>query len=137
MDKDANIVIAIDPGRLKCGVAVVKKTDANCEVLYKHVEDTKETPQLIAELLSEYCAENIIIGNGTTSTQMLKEIKCAASAHIEVVDEEYTTILAKKRYFIENPPKGFKKLVPISLQTPPCPYDDYVAIILAERYLEK
>ena len=55
----------------------------------------------------------------------------------ELVDERHTTELAKLRYFKEFPPRGLWKLVPIGLQTPPTCYDDFAAVVLAERYLEE
>ena len=47
-----------------------------------------------------------------------------------------TTLQARKRYWDIYPPKGLWKLVPLSLRVPPIPYDDVVAIILVEQYLE-
>ncbi|HKM17981.1 MAG TPA: pre-16S rRNA-processing nuclease YqgF, partial [Limnochordia bacterium] len=35
-----------------------------------------------------------------------------------------------------HPPRGWRRLLPVSLQTPPVPIDDYVAVILAQRYLD-
>ena len=34
-----------------------------------------------------------------------------------------------------NPPRGWRRLLPVSMQMPPEPYDDYVAVILAQRFL--
>ena len=52
-----------------------------------------------------------------------------------MVDEYNTTQLAKGEYWKANPPRGLKKLIPITMQVPPVPVDDYVAVILARRYI--
>ena len=54
---------------------------------------------------------------------------------ITLVDEHLTTLEARARYFVEHPPTGLKRLLPVSMQVPPEPYDDYVAVILGERFL--
>ena len=55
---------------------------------------------------------------------------------IVLFPEKFTTLDARKRYWIENPPKGLWKLVPEGLRLPPRPYDDYAAVLLGERFLE-
>ena len=52
-----------------------------------------------------------------------------------VVDEYRTTEMAKKEYWKVNPPRGLKKLIPLGMQVPPVPVDDFVAVILARRYI--
>ena len=36
----------------------------------------------------------------------------------------------------ENPPKGWKKLIPLGMQVPPVPVDDYAAIVIGRKYLK-
>ena len=45
------------------------------------------------------------------------------------------TELAKKAYWKAKPPRGWRRLLPVSMQVPPVPVDDFVAVILAQRYL--
>jgi hypothetical protein len=52
-----------------------------------------------------------------------------------LVDEHRSSEQGRRRYFRDNPPRGWRRLLPVGLQTPPRAYDDYVAVILAERYL--
>ena len=40
-------------------------------------------------------------------------------------------------YWREHPPRGLMRLIPVTMQVPPVPVDDYVAVILAERYFDK
>lgn len=131
--KNGSVVLAIDPGSFKCGVAVVAG-DPDMRVLHKAVVDTVDIPQMISELCSSYSPDIILIGNGTTS-EVIAKWAIESGLAIEIVDEHFTTVEARARYFLENPPRGLRKIIPISMQTPPQPYDDYVAVILAERYL--
>lgn len=129
-------VLAIDPGRAKCGVAVVGRSGPDSfDVLHQGVAPTADLISVLAELFKRFSPDTIIVGNGTTSANTLEAVRQATGMDAGVVDEKFTSLLARKRYFQENPPHGLRRLIPISLQTPPCPIDDYVAIILAERYL--
>lgn len=136
MGDAVNVVLAIDPGRMKCGVAVVQKMNAGPKILHRCVADTSHLDSILSELYARFSPDTFIIGNGTTSAQVLKMVESLKLAPAILVDEKSTTLLARKRYFAENPPRGLRRLIPTTLQTPPAPYDDYVAVILAERYLE-
>ncbi len=127
-------VCAIDPGREKCGLAVVNGQG----VLFKEVVPTEEIGERLASINCPY--DTVIIGNGTNSEGIIKTIRGLLPEDVEgpiPVDEYGTTLEARKRYFVENPPKGIYKLIPLSMQVPGVPYDQYVAVILAERYLKK
>jgi len=50
------------------------------------------------------------------------------------VDEHHSTELARRYYWRKHPPRGLRRLIPLTMQVPPVPVDDYVAVILAERY---
>lgn len=130
-------IIAIDPGREKCGIAVVEKTSG---VLYQKVIETKELITIVKELCEKYQAFTIIMGNGTSSDKAKRNIETAMAEkkiELKLIDEYRTTDAAKIRYWQANPPRGLKKLIPTTMQVPPVPVDDYVAVILAERYFAK
>jgi len=128
-------ILGLDPGRDKCGVAVLA---ADNSVLYQRVIDTEKMPDIICSLREEYEADILVIGNGTTSKEAQKRIggKCP-SLHLEIVDEYFTTQLARKEYWNAKPPRGWRRFLPTSMQVPPEPVDDFVAVILARRYLEE
>ena len=134
MTEAEKVVLAIDPGRLKCGVAVVRKSAPQSEVLHRCVVETSQLGPLLKQLADKFTPQIIIIGNGTSSSQTMRTAEELKLAPILLVDEQSTTLLARKRYFEENPPRGLRRLIPTSLQTPPGAYDDYVAVILAQRY---
>lgn len=126
-------VIAIDPGRCKCGIAVVQG-NGGLNILHRAVVPTEQIPNVLTDLYARYSPDVILIGNGTAAAGAVESAERLGSL-VELVDERLTSVDARKRYFIENPPRGLRRLIPTSLQTPNRPYDDYVAVILAERYL--
>lgn len=129
-------ILAIDPGREKCGIAVL--TFNGTKIITRAVISTNNLLEHIKILLSEYPITIIIMGNGTTLHNLKDSLKILAEEHklsFELVEEKHTTELARKRYFKENPPMGLKKLIPLGMQIPPVPVDDWVAVILAERYI--
>ena len=128
------VVIAIDPGREKCGVAVVSDQGA----LDKSVVSPDRLPEIIPDLIARHSAEVIIIGDGTHGRELADRLRGMAGAlPIEFVDESYTTLKARTRFFQENPPKGLLRLIPRGLLTPSRPIDDLAAVILAEDYLAR
>ena len=133
MPPDERVVVAIDPGSCKCGIAVVRGGLVS-EVLHRAVVRSEDVPEALVDLCARYSPNSIILGNGTTSGDLAKAIQ-SMPMDVELVDEKLTSVAARKRYFVENPPRGLRRLLPSSMQTPSQPYDDYVAVILAERYL--
>lgn len=125
-------VLAIDPGRDKCGIALVSSEG----VLHREVVSREGCPSAIMALSSQHSPDEIVIGDGTGSEALAGEIRGLAGAvAVVVVDEAYTSEKARKRYLLENPPKGIRRLIPRGLLTPNRAYDDYVAVILAEERL--
>jgi len=78
----------------------------------------------------------VIIGGGTTSNSIVSRIREElAGVAILVVDERDTTLQARERYWVNTSRHGWRRLLPATLQVPPEPVDDFVALILAERVL--
>lgn len=131
-------ILAIDPGTEKNGVAVVA---ANGEVACKCIVANEKLRDFLIRLIDQYQIKKIVVGNRTGSKATIKYMKDAGLAdkveEILPIDEHRSTEEARKRFWVENSPKGLWKLIPTSMQTPPRPIDDYVAVILAERYLHK
>lgn len=123
-------IIAIDPGRDKCGVAILMQ-DGSFE---QEVIDTDALCRWVSDAWANVPDAHIIIGNGTGSRAAYARIKAECGAEPLFVEEYKTTEEARKRYWLENPPQGWRRLIPSSMQVPPVPVDGYVAVILAERY---
>ncbi|MCS6949059.1 MAG: hypothetical protein RMM06_01085 [Armatimonadota bacterium] len=123
-------VLAIDPGRSKVGIAVVRRDK---QVLHRSVVAVVDLHTEVQRLLVRFRPQCIVIGGGT-GFRALEPLLRAVSLPVHIVDEAYTSEQARRRYLRENPPKGWRRLLPAWLRFPEQPYDDYVAIILAERY---
>ena len=127
------MIMAIDPGRDKCGIVVMTK---DCSIKFQGVIETAALESVISELSNEFELQTVILGNGTTSKEAKKKISSTLpNIQIEVVNEKYTTEEARKLYWQKNPPRGWRKLLPTSMQVPPVPVDDLVAEILARNFL--
>ncbi|MBR1730127.1 MAG: pre-16S rRNA-processing nuclease YqgF [Selenomonadaceae bacterium] len=126
------MILAIDPGRDKCGVVVMSESG---EIKFQKVIETINFSTTILELEKDFDLRIVILGNGTTSKELKLTIEKIISIPIKVVDEKHTTEEARKLYWIKNPPQGWRKLLPTTMQVPPMPVDDLVAEILAKRFL--
>ncbi|MGM0502333.1 MAG: resolvase [Bacillota bacterium] len=125
------MIIAVDPGSAKCGIAVVSSKK---EVLRQEVILRADLKSRILTLREQYSLNKLVLGSGTTSSAIkLELVDC--DLKIEVINEKNSTLEAKKLYWIANPPQGWKKLLPVSLQIPNKSIDDYAAVVLANRYL--
>lgn len=127
-------IFAIDPGRDKCGLVVV---DEKGKILVKEVVPTLELIHRMKELLATYPLAVLLVGDGTGSKefcQKLTQVYPDVAEKIAVVDEYRTSELARRRYLADHR-TGWRRFIPLSLQSPDQPYDDYVAEILVERYL--
>ena len=125
-------LLAVDPGRDKCGVAVVR---SNGEVLHQAVVPTHEIGAVVERLAATLNVECLIIGDRTAARQVCRALGSRVHLKTVMVDEHRSSEQGRRRYFRENPPRGWRRLLPLGLQTPPRAYDDYVAVVLAERYL--
>lgn len=126
-------ILAIDPGREKTGIAILKNSD----VLEHEIINSEELVQIIKFLLEKYIIKTIVMGNGTSSKKKYDLLKREfIDRDIVLINEYRTTDEARKLYFQENPPKGWKKLIPLGMQVPPVPVDDYAAIVIGRKYLK-
>jgi len=127
------VILGFDPGRDKCGIALMSR-DLQ---LYNHqVVESTQAIAAIASLQQQYAITQIVMGNQTTSKQWQKQLKTDLGDRIPItlVDERYSTLEARDRYWQMYPPRGLKRLIPQGMRLPPRPIDDIVAILLIERY---
>ena len=130
-------VLAIDPGSSKCGMALVKRSiDGHVDLLWRQISKTEDVIVQMHKAAEVQQFELVIVGGGTHSNQIVSCIREQLSGvAILVVDEHETTLQARERYWIYNKRRGWRRLLPSTLQVPPEPVDDFVALILAERVL--
>ena len=129
-------LLALDPGRLKCGLAVGRPG----AVLSRAILPTGQVPAAVADWVKRYGVTRIIVGGGTGSGAVLAALARetglpSVETVVETVEETGTTLEARRRYFRDHPPRGWRRLLPVTLQLPPEEYDDYVAELLLERVL--
>ncbi|MEQ8753694.1 MAG: pre-16S rRNA-processing nuclease YqgF [Coleofasciculus sp. G1-WW12-02] len=130
------MILGFDPGRDKCGLAVKGKDQ---HLSYHQVVPSEQAIATLKQLCQQFTIETIVMGNQTTSKQWQGKIREVISATVPIVlvDERYSTLEARDRYWQMYPPKGLQRLVPQGMRQPPRPIDDIVAILLIERYVCK
>jgi len=130
------VILGFDPGRDKCGLAVMA---LDRQVYYHQVVLAKEAIATIETLQQKYPISLMVMGDQTTAKQWKQQLyqELTAALNIILVDERYTTLEARDRYWQMYPPKGLTKLLPKGMRQPPRPIDDIVAILLIERYLNR
>jgi RNase H-fold protein (predicted Holliday junction resolvase) len=106
-------------------------------VLQREVISTEKIAKTIEDSLNIYKINKIILGNGTNYKNIEKRLKNQfPQLKIILIEEEFSTLEARKKYFEAHPPQGISKLIPLSLRVPPCYYDDFAAVLLAEKYFK-
>lgn len=132
-------IIGVDPGRAKCGVAVLRP-DGFC--ITRRIFLWEDLAHDFLELIRHYPPDVVVLGDRTGSKEAHKRLEKAlqeaegmlASVPIREVTEHLSSVEARERYLIEHR-RGWRRYIPLGLQTPPEPYDDYSAEVLARRYL--
>ncbi|MGM0446373.1 MAG: Holliday junction resolvase RuvX [Bacillota bacterium] len=128
------MLMGIDPGRNKCGVAVL--TEDGKEVL-KEISKTSTLSTKLEEILENYSIDKIILGNGTYADKVFNILKLLFDERkIIFINEENTTYLAEQKYLKENPPLGLSFLNKVMKFKPRKPLDDYTAVVLVEKFLK-
>ncbi|NQE33071.1 putative pre-16S rRNA nuclease [Microcoleus sp. IPMA8] len=130
------MILGFDPGKDKCGIAVMS-TDNN--VSYHEVVPSESAISTIQSLCEQFSIELLVLGDQTTSKSWKQKLTQSLSPALKIVrvDERYSSLEAKERYWQMYPPTGLDRLIPQGMRTPPRPVDDIVAIVLIERYLNK
>ena len=137
--KDMSLIVyppllAVDPGREKCGIAVVT---SRRDVLERAIIETPSLPMRVAHYVGRYGIETVVLGDRTFAREVSTLIRSAGlRLEIVYVDEHRSSELGRMRFLADNPERGWRRLLPTGLRSPSRPYDDYVAVILAERYFD-
>jgi RNase H-fold protein (predicted Holliday junction resolvase) len=130
------VILGFDPGRQKCGLAVMG-LDRN--LYYHQVIPSSEAIATIQTLRQHYPISLLVMGDQTTAKDWKQKLSTdlAEPIRIILIDERYSTLEARDRYWQMYPPKGLTRLIPRGIRTVSRPIDDIVAILLIERYLER
>lgn len=133
MKQTERYIVAIDPGKDKAGMALVRFDGQAVERLIAPPQDVVER---VRAWQTAYPVAAVVLGDRTGSRAFQANLRAAGIA-VETVDEHLSTQEAQRRYVADHPGRGLARWLPASLRTPDRPVDDYVAVILAERYLER
>ena len=129
----STLTAGLDPGRDKCGLAVV---DDAGHCIFHQVVATEKLGEELLGLQERYGFVTLVMGNGTTSRKAKATVQSVLpDIKLAVVDEYRTTDAAREEYWKMNPPTGWKRLMPRGMLVPPVPVDDLAALILARRYV--
>lgn len=126
-------IVGIDPGTRKCGYAVIEAPLSPS--LAQGIVSVEDLGPRLAELAALFTIRAVALGGGTHAA-VIADVVRAAGLSLTIVDERETTLRARARYFQAHPPGGWKRWVPRGMLLPPCPIDDFAALLIAERFLE-
>ncbi len=127
-------ILALDPGKQKFGYAVL---DEEKQVLTQGIETVEKMEEICAVLTARYAPRVAVVGDRTGSKEFsaLLQKVFAGRLKLATVNEHASSQEGRRRFLLANR-KGWRRLIPLGLQSPSRPYDDYVAVILGERYLD-
>ena len=128
------LYLGIDPGRSKTGLALV---DGAGKITKLHIANSQNIDKEIVEFIQNSCPVQVVLGNGTNSRNIGEAVqKVLPNVEITVVEEAHSTEEARNLYWQENPPQGWRKLMPLGMLVPDVLLDAYAAVILVRRFLE-
>ncbi|WP_299447187.1 pre-16S rRNA-processing nuclease YqgF [uncultured Phascolarctobacterium sp.] len=128
-----NKYLGIDPGRSKTGLALVAEDGS---ILALRIALTIDIADELRKFAEQKSITAIIMGNGTNSKAIGDAVQQAFPyTALHLVEEAHSTEEARELYWQEQPPKGWRKLIPLGLLVPPEPLDAYAAVVQARRWL--
>lgn len=126
------MVLAVDPGTAKWGLALVQR-DGRC--LERRVVPAAEALGVVRGLLEGHPGAGLLLGRRTGSREARRWIEeHLPEARVTLVDEHNSTLEARRLYRLHNPPRGWRRLVPRGLLLPREPLDGYAAEVIALRF---
>jgi RNase H-fold protein (predicted Holliday junction resolvase) len=129
------MILGLDPGLQKCGLAII---GVDRVLRYQQVVPVSQVMATIDQLRQRFPIVAIVLGDQTGSRQWQEHLRQLTDPpRIMLVDERYSSLAARDRYWQMYPPRGLGRWLPQSLRPIPRPIDDIVAILLIERYLQR
>jgi RNase H-fold protein (predicted Holliday junction resolvase) len=131
-------VLAIDPGSSKCGLALARREpDGQVQLIWRAISSIEELAENVSSALQLFPVDLFVVGSGTSSKKIVEILKeNFPHKGVLLVDEKGTSQQAREKYWEFNKRRGWRLLIPASMQVPPVPIDDFSAFILAERILK-
>ena len=125
------MILGIDPGTRKVGFALIDERGA---VLAQGIEEVGRLADRVTRLRDELDVHEIALGRGTNA-EHIRQALDGMGLEVTLVDEHETTLRARRLYFADHPPRGWRRLIPLGMQLPPRPIDDYAAVLIARRHM--
>ena len=126
-------VLSIDPGKRKCGLVLAEISEKK---VYKAIILKSEfIGDYVRDLNTYEDISKIVIGNGTTSREIIKKLGFLKK-EIKIFEEKNTTFRAKARYFELFPIRGWKFLIPREVFILNKNLDAISALIILEDYCQ-
>lgn len=122
----------LDPGRSKCGL--VRTDQLRHQVLEARVMSPEQTWGRLKGWLRRGDVVAVILGNGTGSGSWKRRL--GQLGPVLLVEEHGSTLAARQRFWELHPATGWRRLLPRGLRQPPRDWDDVVAQLLLERFLD-
>ena len=123
--------LSIDPGKSKCGLVLAEIREKK---VYEAIIIKSELLEgYVRNLNSVENVSKIIIGNGTTSREIIKKMDFFKK-EIIIFEEKNTTYRAKERYFELFPIRGLKFFIPREIFIINKNLDAISALIVLEDY---
>jgi len=127
-------VITIDPGKSKCGLVLAEISEK--KVYEAIILKSELLENYVRYLITSEDISQIIIGNGTTSREIIEKLYFFKKK-IVTFEEKNTTYRAKARYFELFPIRGLKFLIPREVFILNKNLDAISALIILEDYCKK
>lgn len=135
--------LGIDPGRAKCGWALVASDGALCAsgIVPSELPDRWLRGELAEWTLERISFPNepiscVVLGSGTGS-KIIAERLAPLGLEIKIVDERCTTLAARRLYWRLHPPRGLWVLVPTSIRVPKRDIDDLAAWAIVLQMMKR
>tara|TARA_B100000214_G_C23961592_1_gene625536 strand:- start:874 stop:1311 length:438 start_codon:yes stop_codon:yes gene_type:complete len=127
-------IISIDPGNHKCGVILADKI--NKVIVDGRIVKTKYVTYLVGLWSQKYFIDLIIIGNGTSSNNLISNLK-NNKIPLKKVNEKNSTLLARERYWEIWPKPMYLKFLPKGMIIPKEKnLDAIAALVLLENFMK-
>ena len=99
------MILGFDPGKDKCGIAVMGR-DRN--ICYHQVVLSEAAISTIQSLCEQFSIELLVLGDQTTSKSWKQKLTQSLSPSIKIVqvDERYSSLEARERYWQMYPSDG-------------------------------
>src|SRR5690606_11777491 len=111
------------------------------QVLERRVVPPAELGPYLEGVARRFRGAGLALGDRTGARDLARQLEAEGIAErlggIIYVDEHLSSVEGRQRYWKSRPPRGWRRLVPVGMLTPPEPYDGWVAEVIARRFLER